>query len=148
MITNLGEVQAHHKRFLAKQDAFVATEMVHAGDDAVEHVQQHPGFKRRTGELQDKTTWRLVRGAGGRILRVQNPAKHANAIEHGARPHVIEARRRKALSFNVGGRQMFRRKVNHPGNKPFRFLYRATNAAGRLLGRRLQSGMRVLAQGF
>lgn len=126
----------------------VASEMVHAGDAAVEHVQQYPGFKRQTGQLQDRTRWRLVRTAGGRILRIENPTGYADSIEHGARPHVIEARRRKALRFVLGGKVVFRRKVNHPGNRAYRFLYRASNAAGRLLGNRLQVGMRFLAQGF
>ncbi len=148
MITNLSEVREHHKRFLAKQNTLIARELATAGEDAVDHVKKHPGFKRRTGELQDKTTWHLVKTSNGRLVRVQNPAKHANSIEHGARPHVIKARRGIALRFVSGGKVIFRRSVNHPGNRAYRFLYRATNAASRLFGPRFQSGLRVLAWGF
>jgi hypothetical protein len=148
VITNLAEVRSKHRSFLAKHNSMVATEMTSAGDGAVEHVQQHPGFTRRTGELQDSTKWRLIRTAGGRVLRVQNAAKHARPIESGSRAHVIQARPGKVLRFRSGGGFVFRRKVNHPGNRAYRFLSRATNAAGQQLGKRLEVGMRVLAQGF
>ncbi len=33
------------------------------------------------------------------------------------RPHVIRPRRAKALAFQMGGRQVFARAVNHPGSR-------------------------------
>lgn len=40
----------------------------------------------------------------------------------GARPHVIRARRAKALRFRWHGKIVFFARVNHPGNRPNRFL--------------------------
>jgi hypothetical protein len=42
--------------------------------------------------------------------------------EFGSAPHVIYARRRKALRFTVGGRVVFRTAVRHPGTTGSHFL--------------------------
>jgi len=47
----------------------------------------------------------------------------------GTPPHVIRARRRRALRFTVGGRVVFARSVRHPGSAGSRFLTRALDAA-------------------
>lgn len=48
-------------------------------------------------------------------------------IEHdGSRPHIIRARRRKALRIPVGGgRVIFRRQVRHPGTVGTHFMTRS-----------------------
>lgn len=43
----------------------------------------------------------------------------------GTPPHVITARRAKALRFEVSGTVIFRRQVRHPGTRGTRFLTRA-----------------------
>lgn len=45
--------------------------------------------------------------------------------DHGTRPHVIRARRRKRLAFFWRGRMRFPVKVNHPGTKARYFSRRA-----------------------
>lgn len=58
-----------------------------------------------------------------RVLRtrvkgeVVNRAKYAAAVHDGAKPHIIRARRKKALRFEVGGKVVFARAVRHPGTK-------------------------------
>lgn len=48
----------------------------------------------------------------------------------GTAPHVIRARRRKALRFvTAGGQVVFAQKVNHPGTRGTHFLTRALDAA-------------------
>lgn len=44
--------------------------------------------------------------------------KYAAIHEYGGRtpPHVIEAKTGKALAFTMGGKQVFFKKVNHPGS--------------------------------
>lgn len=42
----------------------------------------------------------------------------AETTEHGARPHVIVPRNKRALAFTVGGTRVVVRRVNHPGNAP------------------------------
>ncbi len=145
MISNLAAVQRAHDKLLSQTSAGITLELADAGKFAVDYVKAHPTFKPRSGELQAKTQWVARRG---HIVRIQNTAPHAHAIESGARPHVIEARRRKALRFMSGGKFVFRRKVNHPGNRPFKFLYRATNAAGRVLQQGLSNRMQRAAQVF
>lgn len=146
---NLGYVQRRHQRFVRANQAMLEREADDAADQIEHHVQQSPGFKPRTGNLQRKTEARVIRSRGKLIVRGQNRAKYAGPIEHGSRPHVIRARRGKALKFvGRGGGIVFRRAVNHPGNRAYRFLYRATASAGRVLGKGLQAGMQRLSRGF
>lgn len=44
-------------------------------------------------------------------------APQATFTEEGTSPHVIVPRRAKVLAFQVGGRTVFARRVNHPGTK-------------------------------
>lgn len=66
---------------------------------------------------------RSIRGRGRLIgpvitVTVETPVVQAATTNTGARPHRIVPRRAKALRFQVGGRTVFARSVNHPGNKP------------------------------
>lgn len=145
MITNLHEIRRAHQKLVSQTNAGIVLELADAGKFAVDYVKAHPTFKPRSGELQAKTQWVPVRG---RAVRIQNTARHAHAIESGAKPHAIEARRRKALRFFVGGKAIFRRKVKHPGNRPYKFLWRATHAAGRVLEQGLENRMQRAAAEF
>ena len=53
-------------------------------------------------------------------LAIGTNVEYAPAIEFGSRPHVIEAKNRKALS---NGKAIFGRRVNHPGWSGDSFLY-------------------------
>jgi hypothetical protein len=138
-------IKRGHKRFLAANQAMIATQAAEAGKFAVDYVHAHPTFKPRSGHLQDSTQWRTVRLTSGRVLRIQNTAKYAGFVEGGTRPHVIEGR---PLRFVWKGQLTFLRRVHHPGTKATRFLYRATDAASRILGQGLASGMHRLARKF
>lgn len=146
---NIGQIRQIHQTFATKHSLMVQRQMDEAGKFAVDYVGAHPTFKPRTGNLQRKTDFKAVRASGGRILKVRNSAKYAAAIDSGSRPHVIAARRSKVLRF-VGrdGHLVFARRVNHPGTKPYKFLYRASNAAGRILEQSLHVGMQQLAKHF
>lgn len=48
---------------------------------------------------------------------------------YGTGPHIIRARRRKALRFVAGGQVIFRRSVHHPGTRANPYLQRALQAA-------------------
>lgn len=52
-------------------------------------------------------------------------ADYAAAVHEGTRPHVIRARRAKALSFIWHGERVFFRSVNHPGTRARPFLANA-----------------------
>jgi hypothetical protein len=142
---DLSAVHKAHEKLLSRTSAAVVLELAGAGKFAVDYVKAHPTFKPRSGELQAKTRWVPFRG---RAIKIQNTAGHAHSIESGAKPHVIRPRRAKMLAFTVKGKLVFARKVNHPGNRAYRFLYRATNAAGRILSKGLESRMQHIASSF
>lgn len=146
---NLREVFAAHDRFKKLHSEMVEKETADAAEHIEAHVEAHPTFKPRTGNLQRQTKARVInRGGKTLVIRAENKAPYANPIESGARPHVIRARKGGSLRFRVGGRMVFAKAVNHPGNKPYRFLYRATNSAGRILQQGLASGMARIAKRF
>lgn len=53
---------------------------------------------------------------------VFNNTKYALAVHEGTKPHIIRARKGKALKFDVGGRTVYATSVRHPGTRPQPFL--------------------------
>lgn len=60
-------------------------------------------------------------------------ADYAAAVHEGTKPHVIRAKNVKALKFDVGGKTLFRRSVNHPGTTARPFLRNAAEQVARNL---------------
>ncbi|MDJ1137926.1 hypothetical protein [Streptomyces iconiensis] len=73
-----------------------------------------PAIGRRGGELSATITSR-------------HPA--TVYVVNGTVPHIIRPVSRKALRFNVGGRTVFAKVVNHPGTRPNDFLTKALRTA-------------------
>lgn len=145
---NLDRIRRGHAKVIANTKTAVAAAMAEAGEEAVAYAKRYPRYTPRTGKLSAGNEWRTVRVAGGRVLRIQNKVKYAAPIDKGARPHDIHARRSPYLHF-LGKRGWVRaRRVKHPGNKPYRFLYGATVIAGRSLGVKLQKRMSEIARAF
>lgn len=91
------------------------TEMV------LEYIEGGHAFTSRTGTLEGSISWRPVDGAS---CEVYANAEYARWVEEGTYPHVIEARRRKALKIphdNEG--YVLRRRVMHPGSRPYPFMF-------------------------
>ena len=145
---NLGHVMSAHAKFKRAHHALVDKEVESAGKFGVEHVHLHPVFKPRTRNLQKSTEYRIIRTKSGSVIRLRNTAKYAKAIDQGSRRHMIAARRSRTLRFMWKGHLVFRRYVMHPGNRPYKFLYRATNAAGRVFETSMRSGMGRIASKF
>ena len=81
-------------------------------------------LKQRTGALRESINpYRedagdvLSGGAGGGA-----GLDYAHALEFGAAPHEIVPRTGRFLRFERDGRVIFARRVNHPGNRPFRYM--------------------------
>lgn len=75
----------------------------------------HPDAVRRTGP------WRIDSS-------VSADAPYAAPVHQGARPHVIRPRNARVLRFEVeGGRVVFARRVNHPGQRAQPFLSNAVH---------------------
>lgn len=149
MLVNLQSVIRGHQHFLESHERMVNEALERAGRHAVDHVQKYPGFKPRTGRLQKSTRARVVRTSGGKLVRLTNRRAYAQAIDTGAKPHVIRPRRRRFLRFRTRtGQIVFARRVNHPGNRPYKFAWRATHSAHRVLGQELEMRMAELARRF
>lgn len=58
-------------------------------------------------------------------VKVGSDVEYAGMVHDGTRPHVIRPRRAQVLRFQVGGRVVFARVVNHPGTRARPFLDRA-----------------------
>lgn len=64
-----------------------------------------------------------VRVEGNEIIgTVRNTASYAAAVEFGSKPHVIEPRDKKVLSFMADGKRIFAKIVHHPGFAGIPFL--------------------------
>jgi len=91
----------------------------------------------RTGRLRESIHKEPIRWVG--FLKAEGKvvadAPYARYVHDGTRPHVIRARRAKALHFYWQGREVFVKSVNHPGTKPNPFM---TRAARKVVGWRLR----------
>jgi len=152
---NIAQVQRGHAWFLREQDDWIRDSLMHAHAEADQHVRKHSTFKRRSDRsLKDKTRGRIVRITGGRKLKLTwtKPTRGgkydlAELIEYGTKPHVISiheigggsgSTRGKALRFRGrDGRWVFRRRVFHPGTRPYKFGWKASSAAYRVLTQRM-----------
>lgn len=74
------------------------------------------------GELIGSFEHEVVREANEIIGRIKNTAGHAAHVEFGTKPHVIEPRDKKNLTFKVDGQWISTKKVNHPGFAGIPFL--------------------------
>lgn len=147
---DLVKLQKQHERFLAKHDEAVRDEADDAARLLVKTAKERPRFKPGTGRLQRGNKAKVIR-RGGRtiIVRGSNRVKYAAPIDKGSRPHIIRPRRAKVLRFRgKNGQWVFARQVRHPGNKPYRFLYGATVAAGRHYYSSMAVRMRRIARTF
>lgn len=79
-----------------------------------------------TGRLRASIRVESRRSLGFRtIYTVGSDVEYAAMVNDGTRPHVIRPRRAQVLRFQVGGRVVFARVVNHPGTRARPFLDRA-----------------------
>lgn len=76
----------------------------------------------RTGALKRSLTIR--QGVRGRVQYVSVGSNLPHALMHheGTRPHSISAHEGRIMRFNVGGRVVYARRVNHPGTRPRKYL--------------------------
>lgn len=87
---------------------------------------------RKTGNLRNHIVKRLVQGPSGPEMQVGvEGVPYALYVHEGARPHRIVARNAPLLVFfwPKAGRVMYLKSVNHPGNRPHRFLVQSLSAA-------------------
>lgn len=152
---NIQKIKTHHQNFLRKHDAMVAnaTNEGKIEEFVKKHITQHSGLKVKTGNLVNSTTAAVVRTRGGALISIRNKAKYAWAQDQGS---GLYGRRRAKyriqgnpyLRFMGKSGIVYRRFVMHPGVRPTRFLYNATDAAARLVASYLATQMHEVARKF
>lgn len=77
-------------------------------------------LNRRTGALARSIQWKIEESGTGvqGLVYSAGDVKYAAIHEYGGRtpPHVIEAKNKLALTFMQNGKQVFYKRVNHPGS--------------------------------
>jgi hypothetical protein len=147
-LRNEREVRRRHEDFIAENDRQIGLALDLSGHVARQHVANHPQFTPRTGALQRATNYRVIRTSGGKLLKLTNTRPYADAIDQGAAPHEIVPVARNYLRFVVGGRTIFAQRVKHPGNRPYKFMFRAHSAANRFFRQDMTDRMAALALRF
>ena len=85
-----------------------------------------------TGRLRASGSMRIAERGSAVVGQVEYTASYAAAVHNGTRPHVIVPRRGRYLRFQVGGRTVYARRVQHPGTPARPYLATAlVEVAGR-----------------
>lgn len=87
----------------------------------------------KTGNLRRSIHAEPVKATGPFTaeVSVEAAANYAMFVHEGSRPHLIRPKSKKALRFEVDGREVFAKHANHPGTKPRPFLRNAMEAVAR-----------------
>ena len=96
----------------------------------------------KTSRLRSSIHHRKV---GYRRWMVGTDVVYAVPVEEGSAPHVIRPRNRKALRFQMGGRTVFARSVNHPGFRGHHYMRlsvdRSREAIGQIFRREIERSL-------
>lgn len=76
----------------------------------------------RTGDLRRRLYMKQGRRGRFQYVEVGSSSRHAHLHHEGTKRHQILPDNGRVLRFNVGGRVVYARKVNHPGTKPNPYL--------------------------
>lgn len=142
------DIRVHfdHEAFSDQVDAEVAefeslaTEaLFDVADDAVDLAQRTTLFKNRTGELRKHIDW-VPNDTSSNVLSValRAVAEHASYVHDGTPAHTISGRNGGMLRFQINGRWVSKRSVQHPGTTARPFLQNAADAAQSPLAQRLE----------
>lgn len=151
MLLDLSALKREHDQFSRRLGAGLREEAQEAADTGERLAKTRTRFTPRSGSsgLAQATKFRVIRKGRRLIVRGQNPKPYAAAIDKGARPHVIRAKGGGMLTFKGrDGRWVSKKQIQHPGNRPYRFLHSATMTAGARFGSRMEGRMQRLAKQF
>ena len=78
----------------------------------------------RTGDLRRKLYMKHSRGGSSRFqyVEVGSTSGHAWIHHEGTKPHMIAPKFGRTVRFNVGGKMVFAKKVQHRGTRPNHYL--------------------------
>lgn len=120
-IENLNELQAVFKKAPEATDRELQKATKDAGKLILATEKTEVPIK--TGQLRRSITldYRPI------SVSVYPTVKYALTVHEGAKPHVIIPIRKQVLAFRKNGRVVFAKRVNHPGNKPNKFVERTVD---------------------
>lgn len=75
-----------------------------------------------TGNLRNRINYTV----NGNKINITMP-KYAFYVEFGTKPHDITPQTKKALHWKVGKKDVFAKKVRHPGTEPYPFIRTVIN---------------------
>jgi len=81
----------------------------------LDYIDEGKSFRNRTGVLRQS-----IIAVNNRVAAM---ARYAPFVEFGTRPHIILPRRKKALRFIKDDKEIFAKRVRHPGSKAYPFLF-------------------------
>ena len=148
---DLDGLKRSHSRFYTRHQVALYEQLNSAEKHGLDYAERYPRFTPRSPHgLREANEGQVVRTRSGGIVRLKNRKPHAAAIDQGARPHDIFPKRGNRLVFFWAKKNTWVRakRVKHPGNKPYRFLFGATQAAGRFFGKRMDERMIRIARAF
>ncbi len=149
-----------HRLFERAMDQWSTLAVKTAEEHAKAHVKLYSKFKRRGSKsLKDAAQARHFGTWKSKTMTVRvyvNAPNYAPFIEYGTRsyrttgPTPIVARRARFLRFYWPkvGRVVFLKRVMHPGNKPYKFLWNATHSAYRVYGDTMSKALDRAAESF
>lgn len=141
---SLAQMKTKHARLVEQNDVAIREALAKAGAQALDVVDKRPGFKRRTGRLQEGTKARVTSRIGGGRLRITNSVRYAQWIEYGR--GWVYPKTKPYLRFRVGGRWVTAKRVRP--SKPYKFLYRAHRSAARVFEREMRERMHRISAWF
>lgn len=101
-------------------------------------------LRRVTGTLRRSIFERTEESGTSVSAATGTNVAYAKSLEYGAAPHVILAVRAKMLSFIVGGKRVFAKQVNHPGNRAYYFMRDTLNETAPANIERIRKSMAAL----
>ncbi len=104
----------------------------------------------KTRKLRNSTVMQITGSSTDMKAEIRQNAKspgggfYGHYVRDGTRPHVIEARKGRVLSFMIGNKQVFATKVRHPGTKANPYHVRAMlKVKGQIDGIMNNAGVRI-----
>lgn len=85
-----------------------------------------------------------ARSLGPFSFAILADTKYAAAVNDGSKPHVILPRTKPFLAFQIGGRWVRTKRVNHPGTKPTHFFTNAAKDGEAYLDRAMQAANQTI----
>jgi hypothetical protein len=148
-VLNLSEIKRAHAKFVQTNKGAISTEMSRARLYGEQYAHRFPRFTPRSPNgLREASKGTVVRTSGGGIVRLTNAKRYAAAIDQGARPHDIHGSPLLVFFWAKKNRWVRARRVKHPGNRPYRFLFGANQASFREFGVRMNLHMTQIARKF